>query len=432
MRPSRLAVLLALVVALFAVPSRAQENALTMERAVAVALQRNRDVIAARLEIEVAEVDRVAAGIYWNPQFSYTMGNVVLGNGNPQSDPGQPPKADPGPFSQLVHSFGVSEVIDVWAKRSARIRAADLGIELHRLRVEDALREIVYAVRAAFTDVIREQQERELSFFMKQRYDDTVKLALAKAAVGEISEIEGQKIELEGMKFKNALIDAETELDLARQRLAALMGLATAQELGGPAVVPPAPRGPLVLEPLVQRALQERPDLRAARKGQAFADAMIASAEREAFPDISLGAMYTHSGFTVSGDNPNSLALTLALPLPIFDRNQAGIARNRVESKRSANDTVRLELLVRHDVAGAVRRVDRARQLLDVYEGGLLSRAENQLNVAEKSLKLGHVSLLELLEAQRTFIETRAQYLRVQDDHRKAMVEVSHAVGREP
>src|SRR5262249_55859583 len=175
-------------------------------------------------------------------------------------------------------------------------RAADIGIELHRLRVEDALREIVFAVRAAFTDVIREQQERELSFFMKQRYDDTVKLALAKAAAGEISEIEGQKIELEGMKFKNALMDAETELDLARQPLAALMGLASAQELGGPAVVPPAPRAPLVLEPLVQRALQERPDLRAARKGQAFADAMIASAEREAVPGHSPGATCTPSG----------------------------------------------------------------------------------------------------------------------------------------
>src|SRR5262249_42099429 len=155
---------------------------------------------------------------------------------------------------------------------------------LHRLRVEDALREIVFAVRSAFTDVVREQEERDLSLSMKARYDETVRLALAKAAAGEISEIEGQKIELEGMKYKNALIDAETELDLARQRVAALMGLPTVQALGGPVVASPVPRTPPALEPLVARAMQERPDLRAARKGQAFADAMIASAEREALP----------------------------------------------------------------------------------------------------------------------------------------------------
>src|SRR5262249_18049159 len=162
-----------------------------------------------------------------------------------------------------------------------------------------------YAVRAAFTDVVREQQERELSFFMKQRYDDTVKLAQAKATHGEISEVEGQKIELEGLKCQNVLIDAETELDLARQRLAALMGLPSAADAGGPAVSLPPPRAPLPVEALVSRALQERPDLRAARKGQIFADAMVAAAQREGYPDISLGAMYTHSGFIISGDNPN-------------------------------------------------------------------------------------------------------------------------------
>ena len=403
---------------------------LTMDRAVAIALQRSRDVVAAKLEIEVAEVDRIAAGVYWNPQFSYTMGNIVLGQGNDQRSNG--PAIDPGPFSQLVHSIGVSEVVDVWAKRSARIRAADLGIDMHRLRVEDALREIVFAVRAAFTDVVREQQERELSFFMKSRYDETVRLAQAKARAGDISIIEGQKFELEGLRYGNVLIDAETELELARQRLAALMGLPSSADLGGPVISPPPPRAPLPAEALVGRALQERPDLRAARKGQVFADAMLASAEREGFPDISLGAIYTHSGFTISGDNPNTLALTVALPIPLFDRNQAGIARQRVEAKRVANDTARLELLVRHDVLGAVRRVDRARQLLDVYEGGLIGRAENQLDKVEKAMQAGHFSLLELLEAQRTFIEARAQYLRVQDDLRKAMVEVAHAVGREP
>jgi outer membrane protein, heavy metal efflux system len=416
-------------------PAPPTAGGVTMERAVGVALQRNRDVVAARLEIEAAEVDRVAAGLYWNPQFFYTVGNVTLGDANRQPDPNTGVNAvnpAPGPFSQLVQSIGVSEVVDVWAKRSARIKAADLGIELRRLRVEDALREIVFAVRAAFTDLVREQQERELSFFMKTRYDETVRLAQAKMRAGDISEVEGQKFELEGLRYRNALIEAETELELARQRLAALMGLPSVADIGGVAVSPLPPRAPLPADALVARALQERPDLRAARKGQVFADAMLASAEREGFPDISLGAMYTHSGFTVSGDNPNALAFTVALPLPLFDRNQAGIARQRVEAKRVVNDTARLELLVRHDVMGAVRRVDRARQLLDVYEGGLISRAENQLDKVEKALQAGHFSLLELLEAQRTFIETRAQYLRVQDDLRKAMVEVAHAVGREP
>ena len=406
----------------------AAPEAFTMERAVAITMQRSRDVVAAKLEIEAAEVERIAAGLYWNPTFSYNVGNVVIGAGNPQGQ-----ALDPSPFSQLIQTISVSEVIDVWAKRSARIKAADLGVDQRRLRVEDAMREIAYAVRSAFSDVVREQQEYELSVTMKSRYDDTVKLSRARVSAGETSEFEGQKIELEGIKYGNVVIDSQMQLDLARQGLSQLMGLASMSDLPGPAVSPPAPRTPVASEALVTRALQERPDLRAARKGKVFAEAMLESAEREAYPDISLGLSYTHSGFTVSGDNGNAMGIGVALPLPVFDRNQAGIARSRLEGKRVQNDVARLELIVRHDVAGAARKEERAHTLLDVYEkGGLLTRSESALKTAELSYRAGAVSLLELLEAQRTFIETRGQYLRVQDEHRKAMIDVVHAVGREP
>ena len=429
MRLGLVAVVVCALLAGGAPRTAAAAEAFTMDRAVAIAFQRNRDVIAARLEIEAAEVDRIAAGLYWNPLFSYTFGNIVLGKGNPQGDQ----QLNPGPFSQPVQTVGVSEVIDVWAKRSARIKMADLGVELRRLRVEDAFREIAFAVRQTFTDLVREQEEHELSVTMKSRYDETVRISRARVKGGEISEFEGQKIELEGMKYQNALIDADLQLDLARQRMAAIMGLPSVADLGGNAVPAPAPRTPFNLEPLVASALEHRPDLRAARRGHAFADAMLSAARREAYPDISLGAFYTHSEFTASGDNANTLALGVSLPLPLFDRNQANVARARLEEKRVTNDEKRLELVVRYDVMEAVRSFERSRALLDVYEGGgLLSRAENSLKVAESSYKAGAVSLLELLEAQRTYIETRVQYLRVQDDHRKAMADVAHAVGREP
>jgi cobalt-zinc-cadmium efflux system outer membrane protein len=185
-----------------------------------------------------------------------------------------------------------------------------------------------------------------------------------------------------------------------------------------------------VLQPLIAKAMEQRPDLRAAQKGVALADAHLVAARREGYPDISVGAAFTHSEFTVSGDNGNSLGLSVALPLPVFDRNQGGIARSRLDRKRSDNDIARLDLIVQHEVAEAVRRVERSGTLLDVYEGGgMLSRADHALRVAETSYKAGAVSLLELLEAQRTFIETRMDYLKVQDDYRKAQVDVTHAVG---
>ncbi|HEY2903135.1 MAG TPA: TolC family protein, partial [Polyangia bacterium] len=180
----------------------------------------------------------------------------------------------------------------------------------------------------------------------------------------------------------------------------------------------------------LKTALADRPDLRAARASRDVSEAALSAARREAFPDISLGANYTHSDFTVSGDNPNTLALSLSLPLPLFDRNQANIGRARLDIVRADNDTERLRLQVQRDVGEAVRRAQRAQALLAVFEGGgMIDRADGSLKVAEKSYKAGAISLLELLEAQRTYLDIRGQYLRALHDYRQSTIDVSHAVG---
>jgi cobalt-zinc-cadmium efflux system outer membrane protein len=401
-----------------------QQQPLTMDQAVSIALQRNRDVIAARLDVEAAQVERIAAGIYPNPDFSYSFANIVLGNANPQGE-----NLHPGAFDQGIQTISISQVLDVWLKRGLRKEAANHGVDQSRLALEDALREVVYAVRSAFADVAREQEERQLAHDMRVRYDETIRLSRARFKAGDISENELRKIELEGLKYQNAEIDEDMELELARYKFAALLGQGSPAALPSVAADRPPERAPLSLSPLVERALRERPDLRALRTARLKADAELRAAHRDPWPDPSLGVAYTHDNFTVSGDNPNTLALTLSFPLPVFDRNQAGIGRAAVEVRRSENDEVKLALQVQRDVGEAVRHYERSRVLLDAYEGGMLERAELALKAAEKAYKVGAVSLLELLEAQRTYIDTRAQFLKTSYDYRQATIDLGHAVG---
>ena len=444
----------ALLVAGLASPARAA--GLTMEEAVGIALKRNRDVIAARLEIEVAQLDVVAARIYPNPILAYSVGNLVLGQGNGQDR--MPPVA-PGFFTQPVQSIGVSEIVDLWAKRSARAHAAERGVGLRHLLTEDVLREIVYAVRSAFAEVAREQSEHRLAVETADRYEETVRLSQSRYRAGDISQAELRKVELEGLRYKNAVIDADLQLDLARQNLAALLGFASASELPTSTVELALPRQTYDLEHLVALALERRPDVRAAQAARGVGEAQLAAAKREILPDIVLGATYTHSDFTVSGDNAHALGFSLSLPLPLFDRNQANVGRSNLEIRRAENDLERLKVVVRHDVSNAVRKAARSRTLLEVFEGpapgsderpggaggaavsgaasalekggGMLDRAEISLRVAERSYKTGAISLLELLEAQRTYLETRGQYLRAVHDYSQAAIDVNHAIGEQ-
>jgi cobalt-zinc-cadmium efflux system outer membrane protein len=413
---------------------------LTAADAVAIALSRNRDVIAAKMEIEAAELDLVAARVYPNPTLQYTLGNLILGDVNPQMGT---VASQPNVFGQAVHALGIAELVDVWSKRSTRIQAANRGVEQRRYLTEDALREIVYAVRSAFADVLRAQGERDMSKDMAARYAETVRLSQARFRAGDIAESELRKIELEGLRYQNAVIESDLQLDVGRHHLAALLGLGAGVNLPGERLIELEPRPAFDLPRLVAGALEHRPDLKAAGAAQAAGQARLSSAQREAYPDLTLGATYTHSAFTISGDNPNSLALTLGLPLPLFDRNQANIGRARLDIRRAENDAARLRLVVENDVAEAVLRARRSQILLAVFQrpnadasatatadpGGMLARAETAVKVAEKSYKAGAISLLELLDAQRTYLDTRGQFLRALHESRQAAIDVDHAVG---
>ncbi|HVY48975.1 MAG TPA: TolC family protein, partial [Minicystis sp.] len=338
-RPTNRLAAVAAALAALATTATAAADGLTMDQAVATALKRNRDAIAAELDIEAAQLDRVAAGIYPNPQFSYTVGNIVLGSGNTQGM-----GLAPGPFDQLVHTFSVSEVIDVWNKRGTRIAAADRGVELKRLEVEDALREIVFNVRGAVTDLAREQAEDRLAHESRDRYKETIRLSRVRRDAGEISDTDFKKIELEGLKLDATVLDADVELDEARMKLGGLLGLPPSAAASLKVEEAAPPRTPLTTSALMQRAFEARPDVRALKASRAYADATLGQARREALPDISLGVAYTHSGFTISGDNPNSLALTLSLPLPVFDRNQAAIGKASLELRRADNEAQKIAL----------------------------------------------------------------------------------------
>lgn len=429
MRPLTKLLCLAVVGGTLLVAERSwAQSGLTMEQAVSLALARNHDIIAAKLSVDASLLDRVQAGLYPNPTLSYSLGNLVVGKANPQTDP---PIAQPGFFGQTTHALTISEVVDVWAKRNTRMRTADRSIELTKFKVQDALREIVYNVRSAFTEFQREKSERDLSRETRARYDETVRISRARFSGGDISEAELKKVELEGLRYQNAEVDAEMQLDLARLKLTTLLGLTSPAELPGDPVTGALQHGTLELAPLVERATQQRPDVLAARQAREVSMAALEQARREAFPDLSLSLSYYHSEFLVSGDNPNSLGIGLSLPLPIFDHNQANIGRAQLDEKRLENEARRLFSIIHREVAEAVRRTERGHRLLNVFEGGMLDKAETSLRVAEKSYRAGAISLLELLEAQRTYLETRAQYVRAQHDYRQAIVDVMHAISGE-
>ena len=402
-----------------------------MEDAVALALERNRKVLAARLDVDEAVVQQLAARIVPNPSFAFSFGNMVLGAGNPQEQ-----NLHPSFFAQNIASYGLSQSFDVWRKRHQRLGVARQNAETQRLLLQDMLREVAYSVRTRFTDVLREQAELALAQETTRGYEQTAQLMRRREAAGDIARADLDKVELERLRYAQLLLGAERELADARQHLADVMAFADALALPPTLQAPLLPNGEQLAPDgaaLLAQALQHRPDLQAARSGQLAAERDVAAQRRELWPDLNVGVTYTRSHFQISGDNPHALGVELGFDLPTWDRNQAGRAKAALERRRADNALAQLHHEVRHEVARAARAWRVAGQALHVYEdGGMLARAQRAREVAKRSFAAGATSLLELLEAERTYLETRADYLRTLDNWRQAHIDVAYATGTQP
>jgi len=174
---------------------------------------------------------------------------------------------------------------------------------------------------------------------------------------------------------------------------------------------------------LEQAALANRPDIRAAEAARERARADFNLARANASWDFTPQIEYQRIG------NDNTIGLGISVPLRIFDRNQGEIARTRAEIDRAdaQRDAAVVQTLTEVSAALAViaSERDKLRLLGDVY----LPKAQQARDTVEFAYRRGGVSLLDFLDAQRTYRETALEQLRALGNYLVAIDQLEAAVG---
>ncbi len=152
------------------------------------------------------------------------------------------------------------------------------------------------------------------------------------------------------------------------------------------------------------------PDLRAARSAVARSEAALALARRQRIPDASLTLSYAQEGTTSAAVSPPTWTLGVALPLPVFNRQEGEIARAEAEASASRIALARAEAAATADVEGAWAAYEGARAQAERMQDRLLERARTALDLVTVQYRKGAASLIDLLDAQRTWIAARVEY----------------------
>jgi cobalt-zinc-cadmium efflux system outer membrane protein len=319
-------------------------------------------------------------------------------------------------------TVGIYQEFEIGGKRSARIESARLATSISQTDSADANRTLTLNLRQAFIAALQAKSDLQFAQDNLTSYQKVVDINQTALQQGAISRADFLKIQLEMLQFQTDLDDASLSLKTAKATLRGLVGPANLPDDfdidGGLRAVSLEKS----LAELQQLALENRPDLKSAETGRqkAFADLRLAKANR--WPDPTVGTSYLHTGneiggpswfqpFYPKGSSSNAMGLGIAsISIPLFGRNQGEVARARSEQLRADFLAEAAKNQVLQDVETAYVSFESSRERVRFYEQTYLSNSKESLDIEQFSFQRGGASILDFLDAERTYRSTQLAY----------------------
>ena len=388
---------------------------ISLDDAIQMALQHNHNILAARTTIQQNEAEEITANLRPNP--------VIL------SDWQFLPIFQPSQFSAdyldniAQFDLGVSYLFERGKKRQHRLRAARDLTAVSRSQVADNERSLAFSVASGFINVELAESTLALAEQDLKSFQTTVEIGEARYKAGDIGEDDLLKIKLQMLQFQT---------DVSAAKLARVQGLSDLRQLLGYESITADydVAGAFEYQPVKgnlddfqAKALQSRPDLRAAQLGVTAADSQHALQQSIGKRDITGEINYTHIGYL------NDISLFGQMQMPIFDRNQGEIARaafaitQAQEQERFANGQVLT------DVRDAFENLRTNDQVVGLYRSGYLDEAQQSRDISEYAYRHGAASLLDFLDAERSYRAIQLAYRQAIASYLLAMEQLREAVG---
>ena len=400
-------------------PAAPQSELLTIDQAVAEALEKNIGLLAERYNVSVAETRLITARLRPNPIVSLGGDHLdLLG-----TDYNEINKAGPQEFN-----FRTDFLLERGDKRRSRIEVAENAMTVAQLQLLNTMRSLVLDVQSAFVDVQLARDSLALAQENLKALNEIVEVNAARVRAGDLADVELVRTRVAALQFQNAVRQAEFRLYTARGRLELLLGRASLSEtleVSGPLR---RDTQTLSLDDLSKLAFDNRPDLLALRQDQARSVAEMRLQIAQGKVDYILGTEYRRQqGLAGTG---NSLGFFFSVPLPVFNRNQGEIERARLEQQQIRVRARSLEATIMNEVKMAYKQYSTASALLETIEKDMLNRRRDVRQITEYSYKRGEATLIEFLDAQRAFNETMQGYNEARAEYARSLYVIDSISGK--
>ncbi len=388
--------------------------ALSLRDAVSLALLHSPELAAFAWEVRAREARILQAGRPPNPTAT-VLAEDLGASGEPQGAALQP--------VQPQVTIQLSQLIELGGKRAARQDLAILNRDLAAWDYETARIDVLTRVTRAFVDALAAQEALALASETLKIVEQTQQTVGARVTAGSVSPIEQTRADVALASARVESIRAARIAEASRSRLATFWGRNTARftTLAGDLdSIPALPsltdlRERLVANPALARWAVEVAQRRAA----------VAIEQARHVPDVSVSAGYRR--FTHI--NSNAFVIGATISLPIFDRNQGGIAEAGSRLSKAHEERRAAEMRVSAALVEAYRALASAHAEVTALRADVLPGSRQAFEAVDEGYRLGRFGYLDVLDAQRTLVTAGGQYLRALTDYHHAVADVEQLTG---
>ncbi|MGH9435212.1 MAG: TolC family protein [Terriglobia bacterium] len=386
-----------------------------LDQAIQMALTHNHALQAARTLIPQSQAVELTASLRPNPVLTGDSLFVPLFS---------PKSLNNSTLDEITEfDLGVAYTFERGHKRQARIRAARDQTAVTESSVKDNVRVLTFGVAQQFIQVLLAKSTLAFARQDLASFQKTLNISQAQYKAGGISEGDFLMTKLQLLQFQTDVSAAEVALVQARAGLRQLAGYdalpANFGVIGDLAYVPLN----LNLMDVEAKALQTRPDLLAAKEGITAADSQYSLAKANGKRDFTGQLNYTHVSAL------NNISVFGSIQIPVFDRNQGEIARTHYAITQSQDAERATSDQVLTDVKSAYAAFQTNAQVARLYESGYLKQAQDSLTISEYAYRRGAASLLDFLDAERTYRATQLAYRQALAAYMTSVAQLKEAVG---
>ena len=388
---------------------------ITLDQAIQMARDHNHNLLAARTTIQQNEAEEITANLRPDPVLMTDSDFLpIFQPSNLSSD-----------YIDNIAQFdlGVSYLFERGKKRQHRVQAARDATAVTREQVSDNERTLTFNVATDFVNVELAESTLELANQDLKSFQDTLDITQARYNAGDIGLDDLLKMKLQFLQFQT---------DVAQAKLARVQGLSDLRQLLGYEqvsadydVASSFDYQPVSgsLEDLQTKALQGRPDLQAAKLGVTAANSQFQLQKAIGKRDITGQINYTHLGYL------NDISVFGSMPLPIFDRNQGEIKRAGIAITQAQEQQLYTNGQVLTDVRDAYEGLRANDEIVGLYRSGYLDDSQQSLDITNYAYKHGAATLLDFLDAERSYRATQLGYRQALASYLQALEQLREAVG---